>query len=324
MPASRPPPPSAGPLACFSPSSSSSPRCASPPAPASSELARTPDHAALEESAAALAPQAQQLGALISHCAGVVFLRFFHPAFQISVSPFIVMIAFTMILLSIIVFTISYQRFEVLLRRVRAAGGEVEGESVSLGDSLTTALSLGVSNLKKRPSRTVLTVLTVSAVTFSIVAFVSVSGRETISARTVPLERDIEGEMVDPIPPKYDGALFREFYWVGVSDNTISALRTEFGSTHDVVTRGWYIQVEGGNNAERESANQVKIDLGKKSAIVTGVMTFEPGEPEFSGVNTSTTARRSSARAPLLRPGLPERPVVPGNRTAAPPPRRGR
>ncbi len=235
---------------------------------------------------------AQLIGSAALFCAGVVFLRFFHPAFQISVSPFIVMIAFTMILMSIIVLTISYQRFEVLLRRARAAGGEVEGESVSLGDSLTTALSLGVSNLKKRPSRTILTVLTVSALTFSIVAFVSVSGRETISARTVPLERDIEGEMVEPIPPKYDGALFREFYWVGVSDNTISALRTEFGSAHDVVTRGWYIQVEGGNNAEREGANQVKIDLEKKSAIVTGVMTFEPGETEFSGLNAAVTGQR--------------------------------
>jgi hypothetical protein len=229
------------------------------------------------------------LGATGIFVTAVVFLRFFHPAFQISVSPFIVMIAFIMILMSLIVLVISYGRFEVLLHRVRNAGGEAEAESITLASSLATALRLGVSNLKKRPSRTLLTTLTVTILTFSIVAFVSVHGTDSLSMRPLAQDRDIEGRDVEPLPVNYNGVLFREFYWQPLSQNVTSAIQTEFGSKFDVTTRGWFVQVEGGSGADREGANQITLKHGPSKAIITGVMTFEPNEPKFSGLNRAVT-----------------------------------
>ncbi|MFP4354316.1 MAG: LysM peptidoglycan-binding domain-containing protein [Phycisphaerae bacterium] len=237
-------------------------------------------------------------GTVIIFILGTTFLNYFHPAFKISVSPFIVMIAFTMILMASIVLIISYQRFEVLVRRARMAGGEVESEEISLASSLGTALSMGVSNLKKRPARTFLTVFTVTVLTFSIVCFVSVSGSDELGMRPIELDPVVEREGVttpEPIEPQYKGVLFREYQWAEMKETFISAIRSEFGSQYEIATRGFYIQVEGGNNLAREGVNQVKVRYQPEGAskpredTLTAIMGFEPIETRFSGLNQAVT-----------------------------------
>jgi hypothetical protein len=249
---------------------------------------------------------AQLVGATLIFSGGVLFLNFFHPAFKIAVSPFIVMIAFTMILMSLIVLALSYQRFDVLVRRARAAAGEVEGEEISLASSLGTALSLGVSNLKKRPARTFLTTLTVSVLTFSIITFVSVKGQDAILKRAVSIDMDLNGAPLDAAKvekPRYTGVLFRNFYWTTLPETFVSALYSEFGARtaanadgatrkpYTLTTRGFYIQTEGGNNMDREGQNQIEVrKVGDKgSFILTGIMGFMPNEPEFSGLNEAVS-----------------------------------
>lgn len=227
---------------------------------------------------------------------GMGFLRLYHPALQIIDSAFIILVAFVMILMSVVVLSISYQRFDILVRRARAAGGEVEGETISLASSLNTALSLGVSNLKKRLGRTFLTAFTVTALTFSIVAFVSVSGSDSV--HTVPIHRMdpvIEDIRVDPLDPAYEGVMFRDFVWRALPQNFVSAIRSEFGRRIEhpyierlkLAQRGFYIQVEGGNNAAREGFNQIEVrrlDTGSTS-ILRGLMGFEPAETDFSALD---------------------------------------
>lgn len=231
----------------------------------------------------------QLAGATAIFIVGACFLNAFHPAFEIAVSPFIVMIAFTMILMSAMVLSLMYQRFEVLVRRARIAGGEVESEEIGFSSSLATAFSLGVSNLKKRPSRAVLTTFTVSVLTFSIITFVSVTGQDRMYPSELPLDPDVEGVPVKPETPKYEGVLFRDFNWRYLQTSLISATRTEYGTRFPVVARGCFVETTGGNNADREGANQIEILSGGKSAIVNGVMTFEPGETNFSRLNDAVS-----------------------------------
>lgn len=223
---------------------------------------------------------------------GVVFLNFCHPAFRISVSPFIVVIAYTMILMSLIVLVLCYQRFEVVVRRARTAGGEVESEEISLLSSLGTALALGVSNLKKRRARTFLTAFTVTALTFSIVTFVSVKGAAALLVRPVALDADVEGQKVVPLPPKYAGVLLREYFWQPLSPRIAAAVQSEFGTRYAVATRAQYIETPGGNTADREGINQIEIRAGSKSAIVTGILAFEPQETEFSHLHEAVSGQR--------------------------------
>ncbi len=224
--------------------------------------------------------------------AGALFLNTFHPAFKVALSPFVIVIAFVMILMSVLVLGICYQRFEVLVRRARISGGEAESEEISLASSLATAFSLGVSNLKKRPSRTVLTTFTVAALTFSIITFVSVKGREALTSRPLGLDRDVAGTLLaaDQVePPAYQGVMMRNFNWSGLGQGSISALKTEFGTGHSVAARGHYLQVEGGNNADLEGANEIEVRCGRSTAIATAVMVFEPVETQFSGLNRAVS-----------------------------------
>ncbi len=226
-------------------------------------------------------------GVIFSIC--TVFLKFFHPAFEIAISPFIIVIAFIMILMSSFVLGLCYQRFEVLVRRARIAGGEVESEEISFASSLATAFALGVSNLKKRPTRTALTTFTVSVLTFSIITFVSVKGQDTLSERQLRLETEIEDRAVDPLPPRYNGVLFRGFNWAALGDGFVSALRTEYGRRYPVVSRAYYIQREGGNNADREGVNQIELRHANRAAIINGIMCYEPAERELSGLDTAVS-----------------------------------
>gem|GEM_PF-2611814 len=221
---------------------------------------------------------------------GTVFLNFFHPAFMIAASPIIVVIAFAMILMAVVVLGICYQRFEVLVRRARIEGGEAESEEISLASTLNTAFNLGVSNLKKRPTRTFLTAFTVTVLTFSIVSFVSVKGTDTLFLRPVPLDLRVKGVELpaDQIEsPAYEGVLFREFSWAGVSGSFMDAVQTEFGSRYPLARRMHYIQAAGGNNATKEGTNQIEIRASgnKEASIVTALMGFEAVETEFSGLN---------------------------------------
>ncbi|HKJ89723.1 MAG TPA: ABC transporter permease, partial [Oceanipulchritudo sp.] len=218
-----------------------------------------------------------------------LFLNAFHPAFKISLSPFIIVIAFTMILMSLIVLVLSYSRFEVVLRRFRSAGGQVESEEISLMSSLSTAFSLGVSNLKKRSFRTALTVFTVTALTFSIVGFVAVQGSDALTRTALPLNDRVEGETVDPIPPPYDGFMIRSPNWLQVSQSQVSAIESEFGATGAVTVRAHYIETEGGNNANREGVNQIPLTHGEARHIVTGIMAFQPNETEFTGLHEAVS-----------------------------------
>ncbi len=246
-------------------------------------------------------------GVVAIFVAGAVFLNFFHPAFKISVSPFILMIAFVMILMSSVVLAICYQRFDVLVRRARIAGGEVESEEISLFSSLGTALSLGVSNLKKRPSRTLLTVVTVSVLTFSIITFVSVRGQQGLQFRPLALDSDVEGRTVEPLPPAYEGVMFRGPMWSRLPRNMVSSLISEFGVSHAVARRGYYMEVEGGNNADREGRNQVAVRHGNRTWVGMAVTSFEPIEREFSGLDRAVTAG-TWVRGPEERPdGQPDR-----------------
>ncbi len=249
---------------------------------------------------------ARLVGTTLIFAAGVIILNFLHPAFRISVSPFIVVIAYTMILMSSIVLLLCYQRFEVLVRRARAAGGEVESEEISVVSSLSTALSLGVSNLKKRKTRTFLTAFTVTALTFSIVTFVSVKGTDTLLVRPMPLDKDVEGQIVEPLPPKYEGMMMRNIYWAPQAESMSAAVISEFGNQYQVAQRAFYLEAEGGNNAEREGINQIDIRHGRKNSILMGIMAFEPQERDFSHLHETVSGQQWFLPTDLFHCILPD------------------
>jgi hypothetical protein len=242
---------------------------------------------------------------------GVLFLNYLHPAFRVALSPFIVVIAFTMILMSVVVLGLCYQRFDTVLRRARSAGGEVEAEEIGLAASLATAFSLGVANLRKRAGRTALTVFTVGVLAFAIVAFVSVTGRDALRRQPLALDPRVGTATVEPLPPAYEGLLLRRFAWQEINPDFVSAIQTEFGSRFAVAARAHYLEVEGGNQADREGVNQIPVTFGTRRSVQMGIVCFEPRETELSGLH------RAVSGGEWFRPGEGRTVILPDHAAAA-------
>jgi hypothetical protein len=99
----------------------------------------------------------------------------FHPAFRITVQPAVIMMAFSILLLSLLVIIMIMKKFEKDLEELRSGRAEASGAQTSRGGVLGSAVWLGIANMRKRKVRTVLTGTTIALVTFVLLCFSSTS-----------------------------------------------------------------------------------------------------------------------------------------------------
>jgi hypothetical protein len=111
-------------------------------------------------------------------------LRAFHPAFKISNSPLIIIIAFAIIFMSIVVISVVYSKFDTELKRIRSGKGTPVTTSFARVSVLMSAVLLGIANMRKRRFRTALTSITIILITFAVLCFTSASSY--LDATTLP------------------------------------------------------------------------------------------------------------------------------------------
>ncbi|NQT51388.1 M28 family peptidase, partial [bacterium] len=162
-------------------------------------------------------------------------LAIFHPAFRVSISPLMVLLAFIVLTLSILVITILVQRFEQLMEERRAMASGVHAADVSRMSAALTAFLLGIGNLRKRPIRTALTATTLVLLTFSVLSLTAVV--QYLKQTTIPYPG---------VLARYDGLLLRGRQWQPLNDIAYDVLANEFG-TGAVVPRAWYFSATVGD-----------------------------------------------------------------------------
>jgi len=99
----------------------------------------------------------------------------FHPAFRITSQPLMIIMAFAIILMSGMVISVVFNRFETELEEIRSGRAESSGAQTSRLGVLVTAVRLGIANMRKRKLRTALTGITVMLITFALLCFTSTS-----------------------------------------------------------------------------------------------------------------------------------------------------
>ncbi|UCG13969.1 MAG: M28 family peptidase [Deltaproteobacteria bacterium] len=97
-----------------------------------------------------------------------------HPAFQLTYSPLVVILAFFILGLSIMVALIIIGRFEQEMVLLQQRARHIKASEISKTKAFAAAFVLGVSNLRRRPIRTILTCITLIILTFTIMSFTSV------------------------------------------------------------------------------------------------------------------------------------------------------
>ncbi|HUV04412.1 MAG TPA: FtsX-like permease family protein [Armatimonadota bacterium] len=160
----------------------------------------------------------------------LVFLafKFFHPAFDITMNPVIVFIAFTMLALSVLVMVLVGNRFEEQLKSLNQAMSGVHKVDIGRMSIAAAAFSLGISNMRRRKARTMLTCITLIILTFTVLSFTSIV--ETMRFNKVAA----------PGKPRYNGILLRTAVWDPLQEPAYRLLRDEFGETRAVAPRAWF------------------------------------------------------------------------------------
>ena len=124
----------------------------------------------------------------------------FHPAFRITSQPLVIIMAFGIILMSVMVISVIFFKFKSNIEEMKGELAESSGATTSRFGLVSTAVKLGLANMRKRKLRTGLTGATIILITFAMLCFTSAS--------TYVGERDLLVERKNP--PPFTGLLLRQ------------------------------------------------------------------------------------------------------------------
>lgn len=196
-----------------------------------------------------------------------VLFRFIHPAFQVARAPEAMFVAFIMGGLGLFVIYILHARFEGEMQLLFHAMTGHDDEDVGYSMVSQQAMLIGVSNMKRRRIRTVLTTATIVLVTFTMLAFTSVSRRMSPTI--------ISQGRVAP----YTGIMY---HWPGghrMDEESLSTLETMFAGDARIFTRRWLMP---DSQAGQSTVFRAESETGE-TALIEGVLGVDPSEHGFLG-----------------------------------------
>ena len=165
----------------------------------------------------------QVLGYFALFLVGFVALRYVHPAFELSISPAIILLGFVILALGILVTFLGMSRLNRELQALGARRGQV---AVQRSGAVLTSVAVGLAHLRRRPWRTGLTCATLVLLTFSVLSFTSV--RAALHTNWIAIGADAA----------YEGALVRMPGWQTMEMEGYDLLRDWFGD-EQVAPRAW-------------------------------------------------------------------------------------
>ena len=207
----------------------------------------------------------------------VIFLIFsqIHPAFSIgSVNPLIILIAFVMLALSVIVSLLVWGKFEEQLKQLNKSVSGVHKADVGKASIAFAAFALGISNMRRRKERTLLTCLTLVLLTFTVLSFTSIVN--TIRYNDVGA----------PGTAVYNGILLRLPTWNALQQPAFRLLSDEYGSRFPVAPRAWFFGTQQGQQSF------LHLTRAHFATDVKGVDGLTPQEAQVTGIDKSLTSGR--------------------------------
>jgi ABC-type lipoprotein release transport system permease subunit len=209
-------------------------------------------------------------------CVMTLALWSFHPAFQISASPLIIILAFAIILMSCVVIVVIYNKFDAELKRLRSGRGAVGGVATSFASAgvLMSAVLLGIANMRRRKFRTMLTSITIVLITFAVLCFTSTTRYVSASATPTGITASHHGMQLRqrgfrPIPEILPDQLRA----------VLADPKLKLPATPKVVERWWAVSTSEPN----EQYNITAASSGKTIAI-PAVLGLSPGESSLSRI----------------------------------------
>ncbi|NPV47988.1 MAG: M28 family peptidase [Armatimonadetes bacterium] len=206
-----------------------------------------------------------------------------HPAFSITFTPVIILLAFIILALTIIVISIIVQKFEDQMREIRYEQTGIRTADVGRLSASAAAFNLGISNMRRRKVRTLLTCATLVLLTFTVLSCTSVV--QGVRSNRILL----------PKPAPYDGIMIRHKNWEPIGEPTARVMNNEFSDPrkYAVAPRAWYFATKVGDQSFVDvskgdvtysatamvgmTPEEVRVTHPER-ALLPGGRWFEPGE----------------------------------------------
>ena len=234
-------------------------------------------------------------GAMAIFAVMTAALWLFHPAFRITGSALIIILAFAILFMSGLVIWVIYGRFDTELKRVRSGrGGPMEGGGAGMSFArasvLSQAIMLGIANMRRRKFRTFLTSTTIVLITFAVLAFTSSTTYTSVSSLATGTSSD------------YPGVMMRQRGFRPIPPDLLESLAATFPD-RQVVSRWWNL-ADGDENfklyVEAGGGDNVRV-LSQRGAL--GV---SPGEDQLTpltavvGLEAATRLQNTAERVVAL------------------------
>lgn len=158
--------------------------------------------------------------------AGFFALRYLHPAFELSISPAVILLGFVILTLGLLVTSIGISRLNRELKDLASGRRGRERNDLQRSGTFLTSVSVGLAHLRRRPLRTGLTCATLILLTFSVLSFTSIRS----SLRTNRIE---VGQGA-----RYSGVLIRMPGWQTMEMTAYRSLLDRFGKDQ-IAPRAW-------------------------------------------------------------------------------------
>ncbi len=187
-------------------------------------------------------------------------MRWVHPAFRLTEAPEIILLSFIVLALSMVVLSIVASKFEEQMQQMKMETSKVYETDVGRITATATAFSLGVANMKRRPTRTVLTAVTLILLTFTVLSFTSIKSYMKYN------------QVIRPYEPVYQGILYRDRSWSPLMNIALDYTENEFYGKGVIAPRSWFILDVLGNRTA------VEIRYNNKTFLASGLLGLSTNE----------------------------------------------
>jgi len=203
--------------------------------------------------------------------------RYIHPAFDIlEVTPLVMLLAFIMFTLAALVIFLLFGKFEAQLKALQTKIGGIHRADIGRMSVAMAAFTLGISNMRRRRARTVLTCITLVLLTFTVLSFTSVVTGVRYNDRPSPGK------------PRYNGLMVRNPIWDPLEESAYRLLNNEFGQRHTVVGRAWFAT----SLRDEQSFLRVTSTTSDKQYNVRAAVGLMPEEAKVTRPETALSAGR--------------------------------
>ncbi len=197
-----------------------------------------------------------------------------HPAFELAYSPMVVILAFFIIGLSFMVTLIIFFRFEEEMILLQRHASHMSAAEISRWKAFMAAFFLGVSNLRRRRIRTILTSSTLVILTFTIMSFTTVKSNVQ------------ENRLFFKDDAPYQGLLLQRLNWRSLPAQATEILENSMQGISDPAPRIWL------DSSDPSRTVQVPLRNGGQRTFLEGVVGLSPNEAKVTGLDRLLSAGR--------------------------------